>query len=96
MGKRNVTQPSHKGRNWRWAALGALILVAAGTTTFWGLSGSPYAVSGTPRLVVDRTDVDVGYRRFDAPVRVVFTLSNAGNGPLMVTEVPRVIVKAGC
>jgi hypothetical protein len=45
---------------------------------------------------VDRADVDLGYRRFDTPARVVFTLSNAGEGSLRLTEAPRVVLKAGC
>ena len=28
--------------------------------------------------------------------RVVFTLSNAGEGSLRLTEAPRVVLKAGC
>jgi hypothetical protein len=45
---------------------------------------------------VDRADVDLGYRRFDTPARVVFTLSNAGESSLRLTEAPRVVLKAGC
>jgi hypothetical protein len=45
---------------------------------------------------MDRTEVDLGYRRFDTPARVVFTLANTGDGPLRVTESPRVKVIAGC
>lgn len=77
-------------------ALGALALIAVGATAFWRVSGSPDATSGTSRLVVDRTEVDLGDRRFDVPARVVFTLTNAGDGPLRLADVPRVIAKAGC
>jgi hypothetical protein len=70
----------------------ALLFVALSGAVFWGLSGS----SGTPRLVVDRTEADLGYRSFGVPAQVVFTLTNAGDGPLRLKDVPRVIVKAGC
>jgi hypothetical protein len=46
--------------------------------------------------VVDRTEVDLGYRRFDTSARVVFTLTNAGDAPLRLTERPPVRVVAGC
>ena len=54
------------------------------------------SAGGQARLVVDRSDVDLGHLRFDTPARVVFTLSNAGDAPLRLKEVPRVVAKAGC
>ncbi len=96
MGKQRARQPSSRRRKWRWAALGALVLVTLSGASFWALSDSSDTASGTPRLVVDRTDVDLGYRRFNVRARAVFTLSNEGDGPLRLKEVPRVIVKAGC
>ena len=81
---------------WRWAMLGALVVIAAGAAGFWWARGPEGGNSGAPRLVVDRADVDLGYQRFDTPARVVFTLSNAGEGSLRLTEAPRVVLKAGC
>ena len=81
---------------WRWAMLGTLVVIAAGAAGFWGARGPEGGSSGAPRLVVDRADVDLGYQRFDTPARVVFTLSNAGEGSLRLTEAPRVVLKAGC
>jgi hypothetical protein len=49
---------------WRLAALGVVLLMAAGVAAFWWRADSQETSSGTPRLVVDRTDVDLGYRRF--------------------------------
>lgn len=80
----------------RWAMLGTLVLIAAGAAAFWWPGGPEGGGSGAPRLVVDRADVDLGYQRFDTPARVVFTLSNAGEGSLRLTEAPRVVLKAGC
>jgi hypothetical protein len=76
--------------------LGTLVLVAVSGVATWWYSASPDASSGTPRLVVDRTDVNLGYLRYKSPARVTFTLTNAGDAPLVLTEVPHVIVKAGC
>ena len=79
----------------RWALLaGAIIVAAAGI--LWLRPALKEANAGTPRLVVDRTEVDLGYRRFDTPARVVFTLTNTGDAPLRLTESPPVRVVAGC
>jgi hypothetical protein len=75
--------------------LGALSLITVSGAAWW-YSASPETSSGTPRLVVDRTDVNLGYLRFESPARVAFTLTNTGDGPLVLKEVPRVIIKAGC
>ncbi len=92
--QQSTPQPSPRGK-WRWAAFGALAVIAAGVSALWWSGGSPGA-AGQARLVVDRTDVDLGHLRFDTPARVVFTLSNAGDAPLRLKEVPRVVAKAGC
>ncbi|MBI2529094.1 MAG: hypothetical protein HYV93_24300 [Candidatus Rokubacteria bacterium] len=90
----STPRPSPR-RGWRWAASGALALITVVASAFWWSAGSPDAV-GQPRLVVDRTDVDLGDVRFETPARVLFTLTNAGDAPLHLKEVPRVLAKAGC
>jgi hypothetical protein len=74
-------------------ALGLVMLVAAGA---WWRSTSPEASNGTPRLVLDREVVDLGFLPFEAPARAVFTLTNAGDVPLRLADVPRVSVLKGC
>lgn len=96
MGKQRVKQPPPGRPGWRWAALGALGLIVVGTVAAWWLWEVSDASGGTARLVVDRAEVDLGYRRFDTLARVEFTLTNAGGGPLRLKEVPPVVVKAGC
>lgn len=96
MGKQTGKRPRSGRPGWRGVTLGALGLLAVGAAAFWGLSGTPDTSGGIPRLVVDRTEVDLGYRRFDTPARVAFTLANAGDGPLRLNEVPPVILRAGC
>lgn len=84
-----------KRRVARWWVGGAVLVVLAGGALWWRL-GPEAGSAGTPRLVVDRTDVDLGDRRFDTLARVAFTLTNAGDSPLRLKEVPPVKVVAGC
>ena len=77
-----------------FVAAAALVALAAGGLWVW--QGSETADAGTPQLTVDRTDVDLGYVRFNAPARAVFTLTNSGDAPLRVTDVPIVKLVAGC
>lgn len=95
MGKHKMKQPRPPRRRWRGAALGALGLIAI-AGGFWWLSEPPDAAGGTPRLVLDREVVDLGYLPFETPARVVFTLTNTGDGVLRLAEVPRVKVLKGC
>jgi len=79
----------------RRVVLIALALFGLGAAGAWGLLGRD-AGGGTPRLVVDRAEADLGYRRFDTPARAVFTLANAGDGLLRLRGTPEVLLKAGC
>lgn len=74
------------------AVSGALILSAA----WLAWPSAPPTVTGIPRLVVDHETIDLGERRFSAPVRAAFTLTNAGTGSLRILETPRVMVAKGC
>jgi len=88
MGKRHVVQPPRRRPRWGWAVVGGVVLLAAGA--LWYTSG------GAPRLVLDREVVDLGHLPFEAPARVVFTLTNAGDGPLRLADVPQVKALKGC
>ena len=97
MGKRRIKQsPPPRRLRWWWAAFGVVALVAAGVGAFWWFSEAQDSSGGTPRLLVDRTEVDLGYLRFEAPARAVFTLTNAGDGLFRLVEVPLVKVLKGC
>ena len=96
MGKQRAKKPPPRRPRWRWAALGAVGLIAVGATTFWWLSEALDVTGGKPRLVLDREVVDLGSLSFEAPARVVFTLTNAGDGPLKLVDVPPVKVLKGC
>lgn len=97
MGKHRMKQPPPRRRpKWRWAALAAIVVAAVVAGAFWWLSEAEDIPGGTPRLVLDREVVDLGSLPFEAPARVVFTLTNTGNGSLKIADVPRVKVLKGC
>jgi len=96
MGKHRVKKPPPRRARRRWVALGVIGLIAAGAATFWWFSEIPVASGGTPRLVLDREMVDLGYLPFETLARVAFTLTNTGDGVLRLDDVPRVKVLKGC
>lgn len=89
--------PPGRHRSWlRGTVAGALLAAAAaGGVGWWATMESGTAV-GSPRLLADRTDIDLGYLRFDQPARAAFTLANAGDGALRLAGEPRVVLRAGC
>jgi hypothetical protein len=72
---------------------GAVLLVAGGLAILW--NGSQ-ATTGSPRLTVDKTEVDEGYVKLETPVRSEFTLTNVGDGPLQIVGEPQVQLVEGC
>ena len=96
MSTKKRVQPPAPRRGRRWWVMGVLAVIVAGAGTFWWQSESLGTYSGTPRLVVDREVVELGTLPFEAPARVVFTLTNAGDGALKIAEVPRVKAVVGC
>lgn len=95
MGKQRLKQPPSKRSMRRWAAFGILGLVAV-VAAFWGFREPREAAGGTPRLVLDHDVVELGTLPFEAPARVVFTMTNTGEGPLRLADVPRVRALKGC
>jgi hypothetical protein len=97
MSKRTKGKDARRRSRWgrRVWLVGGIVLVAA-AAGLWFRPAPNDSSGGTPRLVVDRTEVDLGYRRFDMPARVVFTLTNGGDAPLRLTDSPRVRAVAGC
>lgn len=76
--------------------VGVLAVIVLGGAAYRWTAEAPGPVGGTPRLVLDREVIDVGYVPFETPVHAVFTLTNAGDGALRLGEVSRVEVRAGC
>ena len=97
MGKERVVgRRASRGPGWRRAALGAALLAAvAGAAAGW-LSQAGSASGDTPRLVIDRTEVDLGRLPFEARARAVFTFTNGGGGVLTILDVPPVKALKGC
>jgi hypothetical protein len=91
-----VWQSSQQFPKGRWGELVALGLIAVSAIGFWWPAQAGDASSGAPRLVVDRTEIDLGDLPFDQLATAVFTLTNAGDGVLNILEGPPVEVVKGC
>ncbi len=96
MGKKRIVKSSPRKTGRHRIALGALALVAIGVITAWWLWSASEVSGGTPRLALDRDVVELGYLRFESPARVVFALTNTGDGVLKLADIPRVKVLKGC
>jgi hypothetical protein len=77
------------------AAVAAITVLGAGVA-WWSQASPPPVTGGTPRLVVDRTDIDLGNQPFETPVRATFTLTNTGDGMLQIAQSPPVKAVLGC
>ena len=75
-------------------AVTALIVLGFGAWSFWP-DRSSALLGGTPRLELDRTEINLGYFRFNAPAQASFTITNRGDG-LLTLEAGRVRAVEGC
>ncbi len=94
--KRNPVQPvATRPSWWLWAVAAAVILVVGGLSYMLivGVNGTE---TGTPKVVVDRTEVDEGYQKLGATVRTMFKLRNEGDATLRVLGEPQVKAVEGC
>jgi hypothetical protein len=75
--------------------IGVAILVI---TTAGGAADPNFApqVTGAPKLVVDQPFYDLGDFHFNTMAEVTYTLSNVGDQPLRILELPQVQVLEGC
>ncbi len=81
----------------RWSlGFSAVTVAVLAAAALWFWPGVGIGGKGTPRLAVDRSEIDAGAVAFDAPARVTFVLTNAGDGPLTIKETPRVRAVQGC
>ncbi len=71
----------------------ALIVLGLGGWWLWP-DASPSA-GGTAKLALDRTEIDLGDLRFNAPAYAAFTITNRGDG-LLTLKPGRVRVVKGC
>jgi hypothetical protein len=79
--------------------VGPLALLAAGLA----VSGAAISLAlggrssgGTPNIVVAEEMVDHGDVVVNTPVRSSFTITNTGDGPLQILNVPQVELLEGC
>lgn len=93
--KRSTVQPVTKPSWWLWAVAAGVFLIIAGLS-YVLIIGTNTPETGTPKLVVDRTEVDEGYQKLGATVRTAFKLRNEGNATLRVLDQPQVKVVEGC
>ena len=82
-------------KKWR-LEISALLVVMLAAGAYWFWAEGTVRPEGTARLVVDRSEIDLGALPFDAPARVMFVLTNAGDGPLTISGSPRVEAVQGC
>lgn len=80
-----------------WAVVAATVVALIGVAFWlWPTRGPTMTGAGTPRVAVDRTEIDLGRLPFERPARATFTLSNLGDGPLTLAGSPPVRVVEGC
>jgi hypothetical protein len=72
--------------------MGLALLLAAGGVFWWW---TPGAGGGAARLVVDRTEIDLGALRYSTPATATFVISNAGARALELATSPVRAVR-GC
>jgi hypothetical protein len=83
-----------------WAALGGLVLLAAGLV-FLSRPGTQAAsekplVTRQPKLVVNQDKIDFGTVPLGKPVEATFKLTNVGDQPLEIEGQPTIQVLKGC
>jgi hypothetical protein len=73
----------------------AVVLIVLGLGAGWLWPDASPSASGTPKLALDRTEIDLGYLRFNTPAHAAFTIANTGDG-LLTLKPGRVRVVQGC
>jgi len=73
----------------------AALLIVLGLGGWWVWPDPSPAAGGAPKLALDRTEIDLGSLRFNAPAHAVFTITNTGDG-LLTLRPGRVRVVQGC
>ena len=95
--KRKAAQASPQRPYWLWAVVAAAVLLVVGGLSILLISGDSNTTSGgTPKLVVDQTEIDEGYVKLNTSVRTSFTIRNEGDGLLRVLGEPQVQLVEGC
>ena len=72
------------------------VAVAVLGAAWWGWDALVVAEGGTPRLAIERTEIDLGHLRYNTPAEATFVLTNAGEGVLRISRLGRVTAVLGC
>ena len=73
----------------------AAALIVLGLGGWWLWPDAALAPGGTPKLVLDRAEIELGYLRFNTPAQAAFAITNAGDGLLTLAAGPVRVVQ-GC
>ena len=92
MKKRPEKRRKRKGRA---IVLVVAVLVVLGAGGWWLWPGASPSAGGTPKLALDRTEIDLGSLRFETPAYAAFTITNTGDG-LLTLEPGQVRAVVGC
>lgn len=79
-----------------WAVAATVVALIGVAFWLWPAPGPTMTGAGTPRVGVDRTEIDLGRLPFERPARATFTLTNLGDGPLTLAGSPPVRAVEGC
>lgn len=93
MKKRRKLQPKSSRRPGVALIVAALIALGLGGWWLWPAAAPPPGAA--PALALDRTEIDLGYLRFNTPAYAAFTITNRGAGP-MTLAASAVRVVQGC
>lgn len=85
-----------KRRRRGWAVAATVVALIGVAFWLWPAPGPTMTGAGTPRVGVDRTEIDLGRLPFERPARATFTLTNLGDGPLTLAGSPPVRAVEGC
>ncbi len=80
---------------WAGGATLAVVALALGVAS-WSRHQPRDLGSGRGRVVVDRTEIDLGALRFNTPASAAFVVRNAGDGALEIEGAPTVRAVMGC
>ncbi len=96
--RRRAERQEQFGRLVPWALVGALVLIGLGLLVYGQIQSAPPTILGVngPRLQLDREQVALGDRHFGTTVRAVFTLTNTGDGTLIVNAPKVATAVQGC
>ncbi len=83
---------------WVGLGVGVALLSLAALALFYKsiVPAKDNAATGRPSLKVNLEQIDLGDVKLGQTVEAAFELTNAGDGPLTITEAPYIEVVAGC